>query len=122
MGGLHLGQCGRAVREKFEEYGLDARAFSGLKVAAVGEVTAHSLQAWGIEPDLVPEGEQSAAGLAAEFPPYDDVLDPINRVFLPRADIATETLAEGLKDLRLGGRGRDRLPHRTGDSAPGAGA
>ena len=30
----------RAVREKFEEYGLDARAFSGLKVAAVGEVTA----------------------------------------------------------------------------------
>ena len=89
----------RAVREKFEEYGLDARAFSGLKVAAVGEVTANSLQAWGIEPDLVPQGEQSAAGLAAEFPPYDDVLDPINRVFLPRADIATETLAEGLKDL-----------------------
>ncbi|GAB3921129.1 hypothetical protein GCM10027613_28140 [Microlunatus endophyticus] len=26
----------RAVREKFEQYGLDARAFSGLKVAAVG--------------------------------------------------------------------------------------
>ena len=30
----------RAVREKFEEYGLDARAFAGLKVAAVGGVTA----------------------------------------------------------------------------------
>ena len=30
----------RAVREKFEEYGLDARAFSGIKVAAVGEQTA----------------------------------------------------------------------------------
>ena len=44
----------KAVREKFEEYGLDARAFSGLKVAAVGEVTAQALQAWGIEPDLVP--------------------------------------------------------------------
>ena len=104
----------RAVREKFEEYGLDARAFSGLKVAAVGEVTAHSLQAWGIEPDLVPEGEQSAAGLAAEFPPYDEVLDPINRVFLPRADIATETLAEGLRRAGLGGRGRDRLSHGAG--------
>jgi uroporphyrinogen III methyltransferase/synthase len=26
----------RAVREKFEEYGLDARAFAGVKVAAVG--------------------------------------------------------------------------------------
>ena len=30
----------KAVREKFEEYGLDARAFSGLKIAAVGDKTA----------------------------------------------------------------------------------
>lgn len=89
----------RAVREKFEDFGLDARAFSGLKVAAVGATTAATLQAWGIEPDLVPDGEQSAAGLAAEFPPYDDVLDPINRVLLPRADIATETLSAGLTEL-----------------------
>ena len=106
----------RAVREKFEEYGLDARAFSGLKVAAVGEVTANSLQSWGIEPDLVPQGEQSAAGLAAEFPPYDDVLDPINRVFLPRADIATETLAEGLKDL--GWEVEDVTAYRTVRATP----
>ena len=106
----------KAVREKFEEYGLDARAFSGLKVAAVGEVTAQSLQAWGIEPDLVPSGEQSAAGLAAEFPPYDDVLDPINRVFLPRADIATETLAEGLK--ALGWEVEDVTAYRTVRATP----
>jgi uroporphyrinogen III methyltransferase/synthase len=106
----------RAVREKFEEYGLDARAFSGLKVAAVGEVTANSLQAWGIEPDLVPQGEQSAAGLAAEFPPYDEVLDPINRVFLPRADIATETLAEGLR--HLGWEVEDVTAYRTVRATP----
>ncbi len=106
----------RAVREKFEEYGLDARAFSGLKVAVVGDVTAHALQAWGIEPDLVPTGEQSAAGLAAEFPPYDDVLDPINRVFLPRADIATETLAAGLIDL--GWEVEDVTAYRTVRAAP----
>ena len=106
----------KAVREKFEDYGLDARAFSGLKVAAVGEVTAQSLQAWGIEPDLIPEGEQSAAGLAAEFPPYDDVLDPINRVFLPRADIATETLAEGLK--ALGWEVEDVTAYRTVRATP----
>jgi uroporphyrinogen III methyltransferase / synthase len=106
----------RAVREKFEEYGLDARAFSGLKVATVGDVTAHALQAWGIEPDLVPSGEQSAAGLAAEFPPYDDVLDPINRVFLPRADIATETLAAGLQ--RLGWEVEDVTAYRTVRAAP----
>ena len=111
----------KAVREKFEEYGLDARAFSGLKVAAVGEVTAQALQAWGIEPDLVPSGEQSAAGLAAEFPPYDDVLDPINRVFLPRADIATETLAAGPGRARLGGRGRHRVPDRPRRPAAGPG-
>ena len=108
----------KAVREKFEGYGLDARAFSGLKVAVVGDVTAHALQAWGIEPDLIPEGEQSAAGLAAEFPPYDDVLDPINRVFLPRADIATETLAAGL--VSLGWEVEDVTAYRTVRAAPPA--
>ncbi len=106
----------KAVREKFEEYGLDARAFSGLKVAAVGDVTARALQAWGIDPDLVPEGEQSAAGLAAEFPPYDEVLDPINRIFLPRADIATETLAAGL--VGLGWEVEDVTAYRTVRAAP----
>lgn len=106
----------RAVKEKFSEYGLDARAFSGLKVAAVGEVTSQALQAWGIEPDLVPCGEQSAAGLAAEFPPYDDVLDPINRVFLPRADIATETLAAAL--VELGWEVEDVTAYRTVRAAP----
>jgi len=108
----------KAVREKFEEYGLDARAFSGLKVAAVGEVTAHALQSWGIEPDLVPGGEQSAAELAAEFPPYDEVLDPINRVFLPRADIATETLTAGL--VALGWEVEDVTAYRTVRAAPPA--
>jgi len=108
----------RAVREKFEQYGLDARAFSGLKVAAVGETTSGALKAWGIEPDLVPTGEQSAAGLAAEWPPYDDVLDPINRVFLPRADIATETLSAALTEL--GWEVEDVTAYRTVRAAPPA--
>jgi len=89
----------KAVREKFEEYGLDARAFSGLKIAAVGDKTAEAIRTWGIKPDLVPSGEQSAAGLLEDWPPYDELLDPINRVFMPRADIATETLVAGLIDL-----------------------
>ncbi|MGA8210192.1 MAG: uroporphyrinogen-III C-methyltransferase [Nocardioidaceae bacterium] len=89
----------RAVREKFDEYGLDARAFSGLKIAAVGEKTAAAMAAWGLRADLVPSGEQSARGLLEDWPPFDDLLDPINRVFLPRADIATETLVAGLLDL-----------------------
>ncbi len=89
----------KAVREKFEEYGLDARAFSGLKIAAVGDKTAQAIADWGLRADLVPSGEQSAAGLLEDWPPYDEVLDPINRVFLPRADIATENLVAGLVDL-----------------------
>ena len=42
------------MREKFEEYGLDARAFAGIKVAAVGEQTAAALVDFGVKPDLVP--------------------------------------------------------------------
>lgn len=106
----------RAVREKFEEYGLDARAFSGLKIAAVGDKTAEAIAAWGLRPDLLPSGEQSAAGLLEDWPPYDDVLDPINRVFLPRADIATETLVAGL--VELGWECDDVTAYRTVRAAP----
>jgi uroporphyrinogen III methyltransferase/synthase len=106
----------RAVREKFEEYGLDARAFSGLKIAAVGEKTAAAIEAWGLRADLVPSGEQSARGLLEDWPPYDDVLDPINRVFLPRADIATETLVAGL--LELGWEVDDVTAYRTVRATP----
>ncbi|MFF0265296.1 uroporphyrinogen-III synthase [Kribbella sp. NPDC004536] len=106
----------KAVREKFDEYGLDARAFSGLKIAAVGDKTAEAIGAWGIRPDLVPSGEQSAAGLVEDWPPYDELLDPINRVFLPRADIATETLVAGLTDL--GWEVDDVTAYRTVRAAP----
>jgi uroporphyrinogen III methyltransferase/synthase len=106
----------KAVREKFDEYGLDARAFSGLKIAAVGEKTAAAIADWGLRADLVPSGEQSAAGLLEDWPPYDDVLDPINRVFLPRADIATETLVAGL--VGLGWEVDDVTAYRTVRATP----
>jgi uroporphyrinogen III methyltransferase/synthase len=106
----------KAVREKFEEYGLDARAFAGIKIAAVGEQTAAALRAFGVNPDLVPSGEQSAAGLLEDFPPYDAVFDPIDRVFLPRADIATETLVAGL--VELGWEVDDVTAYRTVRAAP----
>jgi uroporphyrinogen III methyltransferase/synthase len=106
----------RAVREKFEEYGLDARAFSGLKIAAVGDKPAAALLDWGLRADLTPSGEQSARGLVDDWPPYDEVLDPINRVFLPRADIATETLVAGL--VELGWEVDDVTAYRTVRAAP----
>jgi uroporphyrinogen III methyltransferase/synthase len=108
----------KAVREKFEEYGLDARAFSGLKIAAVGDKTAQAISDWGLRADLVPSGEQSAAGLLEDWPEYDEVLDPINRVFLPRADIATENLVAGLIDL--GWECDDVTAYRTVRAAPPA--
>jgi uroporphyrinogen III methyltransferase/synthase len=108
----------KAVREKFAELGLDARAFAGVKVACVGEQTAEAVRAFGIQPELVPSGEQSSQGLLADFPPYDDVFDPIDRVLLPRADIATETLAAGLQER--GWEIDDVTAYRTVRAAPPA--
>ncbi len=106
----------KAVKEKLAEIGLDVRAFAGLKIAAVGGVTAQALRDWGLEPDLVPAGEESARGLLEVWPPYDDVLDPINGVFLPRADIATETLVAGLQEM--GWEVDDVTAYRTVRAAP----
>lgn len=106
----------KAVREKFVAYGLDARAFAGLKVAAVGEQTAAALVEFGIHPDLTPSGQQSSEGLAEVWPPYDEDLDPINRVLLPRADIATDTLIAKLTEL--GWECEDVTAYRTVRAAP----
>lgn len=110
----------RAVWEKFAEFGLDARAFSGVKIACVGSATAEKVRAFGIVPELVPgvdeSAETSSEGLLSIFPPYDDVLDPVDRVLLPRADIATETLAAGLRDR--GWEIDDVTAYRTVRAAP----
>jgi len=108
----------RAVWEKFAEFGLDARAFSGVKIACVGESTADRVRAFGISPELVPSGEQSSLGLLDEFPEFDSIFDPVNRVLLPRADIATETLAEGLRER--GWEIEDVTAYRTVRAAPPA--
>ena len=109
----------RAVREKFEEFGLDARAFAGVKIGCVGQATADAVRAFGIKPELVPvEDAASSEGLLAEFPPYDEVLDPIDRILLPRADIATETLSAGLR--AMGWEIDDVTAYRTVRAAPPA--
>ncbi|HYZ10236.1 MAG TPA: bifunctional uroporphyrinogen-III C-methyltransferase/uroporphyrinogen-III synthase [Pseudonocardiaceae bacterium] len=108
----------RAVWEKFREFGLDARAFSGVKIACVGEATAAKVRGFGITPELVPPEQalQSSEGLLVDFPPHDDVLDPVDRVLLPRADIATETLAAGLRER--GWEIDDVTAYRTVRAAP----
>jgi uroporphyrinogen III methyltransferase/synthase len=106
----------RAVRQKFEQIGLDARAMGGMRIAVVGEMTGQALREWGINPDLVPSGEQSSEGLLEDFPEYDDVFDHLDRVFLPRADIATDTLVAGLKER--GWQVDDVTAYRTVRAAP----
>ena len=110
----------RAVWEKFAEFGLDARAFSGVKIACVGQATADKVRGFGIVPELVPSigdsVESSSAGLLSIFPPHDDILDPVDRVLLPRADIATETLAAGLRER--GWEIDDVTAYRTVRAAP----
>ena len=106
----------RAIREKLQEYGLDARSFAGLKVAAVGEPTAAALIEFGVRPDIMPQGEQTTSALLDEWPAYDSLTDPINRVFLPRADIATDTLVAGLAEL--GWEVEDVTAYRTVRAAP----
>jgi len=108
----------RAIREKLEEYGLDARSFAGLKVAAVGAPTVAALIEFGVRPDLVPADDSNTAALLEEWPPYDSLMDPINRVFLPRADIATDTLVAGL--VELGWEVEDITAFRTVRAAPPA--
>ncbi|MGI5213211.1 uroporphyrinogen-III synthase [Plantactinospora sp. CA-290183] len=106
----------RAVWEKFAEHGLDARHFGGVKIACIGEATAEAVRAFGIQPELIPAGEQSSEGLLAEFSPHDEILDPVGRVLLPRADIATETLAAGLTER--GWEVDDVTAYRTVRAAP----
>lgn len=106
----------KAVREKLEEYGLDARALAGIKIAAVGDQTAAALLDFGVRADLVPSGEQSTRGLLDDWPPFEPEVDMIGRVFLPRADIATEALVEGL--TKLGWEVDDITAYRTVRAAP----
>ncbi|MEI6361615.1 MAG: bifunctional uroporphyrinogen-III C-methyltransferase/uroporphyrinogen-III synthase [Actinomycetes bacterium] len=106
----------KAIREKLQEYGLDARSFAGLRVAAVGAPTVAALIDFGVRPDIMPQGEQTTSALLDEWPAYDSLTDPINRVFLPRADIATDTLVAGLGEL--GWEVEDVTAYRTVRAAP----
>ncbi|MEE8600808.1 uroporphyrinogen-III C-methyltransferase [Euzebya tangerina] len=79
----------RAVLEVIADRGGDSRWFASTKIACVGSGTAAALEAVGLRADLVPEtfttrglGEALGAVAAAEAHP----------VFLPRADIASDTL------------------------------
>ena len=108
-----------AVWDKFEELGLDARSFAGVHLAAVGGKTADAIRARGMFPELLPHRtKQNAQGLVDVFPEYVEEIDPVGRVLLPRADIGTDVLVDGL--LEKGWEVDDVVAYRTVRAAPPA--
>ncbi len=106
-----------AVWDKFEELGLDARSFAGVHLAAVGQKTGDALRARGMTPELIPHRtKQNAHGLVEIFPEYVEDIDPVSRVLLPRADLGTDVLVDGLVDL--GWEVDDVVAYRTVRAAP----
>lgn len=106
-----------AVWSKFAELGLDARSFAGVHLGAVGQKTADALIARGMQPELVPHRtKQNAAGLAEAFPEYVEDIDPVSRVLLPRADLGSDVLVDGLQEK--GWEVDDVVAYRTVRAAP----
>jgi len=74
---------------------LDSRAFSTLKIGAIGPATAQALETSGIVPDYIPDvytGEGLISGLKKQY--------VTGQLFLlPRADIADKALAQGISQL-----------------------
>ncbi|MGC8838044.1 MAG: uroporphyrinogen-III C-methyltransferase, partial [Anaerolineae bacterium] len=81
----------RAVWERMRALGLDARAFAGVRLGAIGTATAAALLEVGLQADFVPQRHTSAA-IVEEI---GDVRGA--RILLPRSDIAPPDLAEGLR-------------------------
>jgi len=107
-----------AVWDKCREYGLDARVFAGTQLAAVGADTLGAMAAAGLRPELVPSDVHTTQALLDMFPDAESGEEAMNRVLVPRADIATETLASGLAEL--GWEVDDVMAYRTVRSAPPA--
>ena len=100
------------------EYGLDARAFAGMSIAAVGEDTIDAMRSAGLRPELMTSEEHTTHALLERFPEARRGDDVVRRVLVPRAEIATETLAAGL--TQLGWEVDEITAFRTVRSAPPA--
>jgi uroporphyrinogen III methyltransferase/synthase len=81
-----------ALWEQLDALDADTRMLARTRLAAVGSGTAAALRRHGVRPDLVPDSYTTrglARSLVATGAPQ--------RVLLPRADIATPTLADLLR-------------------------
>lgn len=80
--------------ERFVSEIRDPSSFAAVRVAAIGEGTAHALAARGIRVDLVPE-RFVAESLVEAFPAPEGE----GTVLLPRAAVARDVLSDGLRAL-----------------------
>lgn len=78
-----------------DELHLDARAFAGAKIAAIGSATAAALQRTGLRADAVPQ--QFVAESAAKML-IDEGVGAGSSVLIPRASVARNTLPELLRE------------------------
>ena len=84
----------QAVFRRLQAMGKDSRALAHTRIAAVGPGTAAALRERSVEPDLIPDAYLTEA--VAEALIRQGVKD--THILLPRADIATELLAQRLTE------------------------
>lgn len=96
-----------AFFRRLDTRGLDARALAGIKVCAIGSVTASALETSGIKADFVPP-QFTSKDVVRGFAGFD--LRGA-RVLLPRTDIAPQDVTKELK--RLGALVDQRIAYRT---------
>ena len=75
--------------------GLDARALGRAKIACIGPATDLALRPYGVHADCLPE-EYKAEELLETL---SGKVGPGTKIFLPRAKVAREILADGLREL-----------------------
>jgi uroporphyrinogen III methyltransferase/synthase len=92
----------RLLFERLESVGLDARALSGARVAAIGPGTADALRSFGVIADVVPAERFVAEGLVEALASM-----PVSRALVARALEARDVLLDG---LRARGADVDVLP------------
>ena len=96
-----------AFFKRLHDLKLDSRVLGGLKIGAIGSVTAKTLETRGIIPDYLPEvytTEGFLAGISGQGITGQ-------RFLLPRADIADKELTEGIS--QLGAEVREVTTYRT---------
>jgi uroporphyrinogen-III synthase len=82
----------QALCDRMATLGVNGEALHGRKIGAIGPATAQAFAEQGITPDFIPS-TYVAEGILEEI---GDVAE--QRILLPRADIAREVLAAGLRE------------------------